>query len=73
MVQGRRSRPRLRDDGVKKKDRRRGVATAAATTVMSSWPGQRVAALTAATAVRLLPRPSVSSHWRGSRLLSFLK
>ena len=57
------------------------------TTVEYPWPGQgmaavvaaaaaaqmRAAAATAATAVGLLPRPSLSSHLRGRALLSFFK
>ena len=44
-------------------------------TVKYSWPGQGVAAAVAAasTAVGLLPQPSVSSHSRWRKLLSFLK
>ena len=40
------------------------------------WPGQGVVAVVAAaaaTAVGLLPRPSLSSHLRGISLLSFFK
>ena len=45
----------------------------AAVTATSSWSGQGVAAVAAAspTAVGLLPRPSMSSHSRGSKLLFF--
>ena len=42
-------------------------------TEKNSWPGQGVAAAAAETPVGLLPRPSVSSHSRWRRLLSFLK
>ena len=49
------------------------AAAAGPTAVVSAWPGQGVAAVVAATAtmVGLLPRPSVSSHSRWRRLLSF--
>ena len=57
------------------------AAAAAGTAAMvSSWPGQGVVAVVAAaprrraaaaTTVGLLPRPSVSSHSRWRRLLSF--
>ena len=46
---------------------------AAATTAMSSWPKQGVAAVGAATAGELLPQLSVSSHSRWRRLLSFVQ
>ena len=57
----------------------------AATTVMSSWSGQGVAAMAAAevaamvaaeaaaTIVGLLPQPSVTSHSRGRKFISFLQ
>ena len=73
-MQGIRRLGRRRREG----DWRRGVAAAAktavamATTTMSLWPGQGVAKVVAAAmAVGLLPRPSVSSHSRGKRLLLF--
>ena len=59
------------------------AAAAGTTAVVSAWPGQGVAAVVAAaaaaarrcaaaaTTVGLLPRPSVSSHSRWRRLLSF--
>ena len=53
-----------------------GSSRAAAATMVSSWPGQGVATVAAAataTTVGLLPRPSVSSHSRGKKLLSFLR
>ena len=59
----------------------RSAAAAGTTAVVSAWPGQGVAAVVvaaavaqrraAATAVGLLPRPSVSSHSRWRRLPSF--
>ena len=57
----RRRRRRLEDCGVAKR------------TVKYPWPGQGVAAVVAAAAVGLLPRPSLSSHLRGRVLLSFFK
>ena len=55
-------RRRLEDGGV------------ARTAKKNPWPGQGVAAVVAAaTAVGLLPRPSLSSHLRGRELLSFFK
>ena len=56
----------------------RSAAAAGAAAEVSAWPGQGVApvvaaaAAAAAAAVGLLPRPSVSSHSRWRRLLSFL-
>ena len=59
------------------------AAAAGAAAEVSAWPSQGVAAVVAAaaaaarwraaaaTAVGLLPRPSVSSHSRWRRLLSF--
>ena len=58
----------------------RSAAAAGAAAEVSAWPGQGVAAVVAAAARRraaaaaavgLLPRPSVSSHSRWRRLLSF--
>ena len=49
----------------------RSAAAAGAAAEVSAWPGQGVAAVVAAAAVGLLPRPSVSSHSRWRRLLSF--
>ena len=58
----RRQRRRWIEDG--------GVAM---TMVKYLWPGQGVAAVVAAAAVGLLPRPFLSSHLRGRALLSFFK
>ena len=54
----------------------RSAEAAGTTAVVSAWPGQGVAAVVAAaaaaaTAVGLFPWPSVSSHSRWRRLLSF--
>ena len=62
----RRRRWQLEDDGV------------AMTVEKNLWPGQGVAAViaaaaAAATVVGPLPQPSLSSHLRGSSLLSFFK
>ena len=53
----------------------RSAAAAGAAAEVSAWPGQGVTAVVAAAAtaaaVGLLPWPSVSSHSRWRRLLSF--